>query len=234
LDYNTVPTRAPQGSRMSQPQKNSKSERRDTDKGPQTCFQRSNTPGTTADDETNIDYESGLRMSCQITDLTLSAIPDGSSVVTAILRPHNSNCSLDLVALGHKVLGEQVKVIRMTQLSPDAWMLLGYRCNERAIDLCNHRSLNVECMNSFHADAASHEMDHSDDDDCDEEKEKEEESTKDYSQRTRNLWLESEEVLLLSLKDKQGMEWGEICKRFPSRSPGAVKLRYYTLRKKVL
>ncbi|KAH5707481.1 hypothetical protein HBI81_250790 [Parastagonospora nodorum] len=29
LDYNTVPTRAPQGSRMSQPQNNSKSERRD-------------------------------------------------------------------------------------------------------------------------------------------------------------------------------------------------------------
>jgi hypothetical protein len=233
LDYNTVPTRAPQGSRMSQPQKKFKSERRDTDKGPQTCFQRSNTPGTTADDETNIDYESGLRMSCQITDLTLSAIPDGSSVVTAILRHHDSNCSLDLVALGHKVLGEQGKVIRITQLSPDSWVLLGYRCNKRAIDLCNRGSLNAEWMSSSHNDAASHGTDHSDDN-WDEEDENGEEVTKEYSQRTHKLWLESDEVLLLSLKDKQGMEWEEICKRFPSRSPGAVKLRYYTLRKKGL
>jgi hypothetical protein len=234
LDYNTVPTRAPQRSRMSQPHQNSISGRRDIDKDPQTCFPGSNTPGTTADDGTNIEYECDLSMSCQITDLTLCTIPNGSSVVTAMLRPRNSNCSLDLVSLGHKVLGEQVKVIRMTQLSRDAWMLLGYRCNERAIDLCNHESLNAEWMNSFHADAASHEMDHSDDDDCDEENENEEESIKEYSQRTRKLWLESEEVLLLSLKDKQGMEWEEICKRFPSRSPGAVKLRYYTLRKKGL
>jgi hypothetical protein len=94
--------------------------------------------------------------------------------------------------------------------------------------------LNAEWINSFHDDVTSHEMGHldDDDDDWDEENENEEETTKEYSQRTHKLWLESEELLLLSLKDKQGMEWDEICKRFPSRSPGAVKLRYYTLRKK--
>ena len=172
-------------------------------------------------------------MSCQITDLTLCTIPNCSSVVTAMLRPRNSNCSIDLVSLGHKVLGEQVKVIRMTQVSPDAWMLLGYRCNERAMDPCNRRSLNAEWMSSSHNDAASHGTDHPDDN-WDEEDENGEEVTKEYSQRTHKLWLESDEVLLLSLKDKQGMEWEEICKRFPSRSPGAVKLRYYALRKKAL
>ncbi|CAN9218250.1 unnamed protein product [Alternaria alternata] len=61
-------------------------------------------------------------------------------------------------------------------------------------------------------------MDHSDnddnDDDCDDENEQEEEFTERYSQRTRKLWLESEEVLLLSLKDKQGMDWEEPFKPF--------------------
>jgi hypothetical protein len=79
-------------------------------------------------------------------------------------------------------------------------------------------------------------MDHSDNDDndhdCDEENEHEEEFTERYSQQIRKLWLESEEALLLSLKDKQGMNWEEVCERFPGRSLGAIKLRYYTLRKR--
>ena len=76
--------------------------------------------------------------------------------------------------------------------------------------------MNAEWINSFHADAASYEMDHSDNDDCNKENENEEESIKEYSQQTRKLWLELEEVLLLLLKDKQGIEWEEIYKRFPS------------------
>ncbi|KAF1964538.1 hypothetical protein BU23DRAFT_561849 [Bimuria novae-zelandiae CBS 107.79] len=32
--------------------------------------------------------------------------------------------------------------------------------------------------------------------------------------------------------DKQGMEWKEICERFPNRTEGAVKVRYYGLQKK--
>jgi hypothetical protein len=52
------------------------------------------------------------------------------------------------------------------------------------------------------------------------------------SQRTREPWLESDEERLVSYKDKMGMEWKEICERFPARSPGAVKLRYYMLRKR--
>ncbi|CAN9300973.1 unnamed protein product [Alternaria alternata] len=148
----------------------------------------------------------------------------------SIIRPPRSQRPLS-----RKVLGEQGKVIRMTQMSPDSWVLLGYRCNSSALDLCNRRSPNAEWINGFHNDAATYEMDHSDnednDHDCDEENEHEE-FTERYSQRIRKLWLESEEALLLSLKDKQGMNWEEVCERFPGRSLGAIKLRYYTLRKR--
>jgi hypothetical protein len=64
-----------------------------------------------------------------------------------------------------------------------------------------------------HNDPASHGTNHSDDD-WDEEDGNGEEVTKEYSQRTRKLWLESEEVLLLSLRDRQSMGWEELCKRF--------------------
>ncbi|KAF1979390.1 hypothetical protein BU23DRAFT_549391, partial [Bimuria novae-zelandiae CBS 107.79] len=75
--------------------------------------------------------------------------------------------------------------------------------------------------------------DYSDDseDDWDENSEKEE-GTEAYGKRKRRPWLESDEVRLLSLKDKQGMEWKEICERFPNRTEGAVKVRYYGLQKK--
>jgi len=66
-------------------------------------------------------------MSCQIADLTLYPVPRGLAIMTAIVRYLDSNLSLDPVALSHKLLGEKGKIIRMTQLSPDSWMLLGYR-----------------------------------------------------------------------------------------------------------
>lgn len=230
LDYNAVPTRPPQQVELSQPRQDSTSERLDINTGSQSFFPGSNSLGTTAKDGANIYFESRSGMSCQITDLTLCNIPNDSSVVFATL--HNCNLShfLDLVALGHKVLGEQGKVIRMTQLSPDSWVLLGYQCNGSAADLCNRGGLKANWMSSPHDDVASHVTDRSNDG-YEEEGENEEGDAKGHSQRMHKRWLKSEEVLLLSLKDKQGMEWEEICKRFPSRSAGAVKLRYYTLKK---
>jgi hypothetical protein len=153
--------------------------------------------------------------------------------MAATVRYRDSNRSLDPVTLGHKFFGEQGKVIRITQLSPGSWMLLGYRCDDGALGLRNRGGLNAEWMSSPHSDAASHETDHSDHD-WDKEGDYEEQGIDNYNQGTRKPWLESDEVLLLSLRDKQGMEWKEICKRFPGRSPGAVQVRYYTLRKKDL
>lgn len=235
LDYDTVPARLSQRVKLSQLQRKPVPGRRNTDERPRNCSLGSDTPGTTADHGTDIHYGCDLGMSGQITDLTLCTIPNGSSVVTAMLRPHKSDSYLDVVALGRKVLGEQGNVIRMTQMSSDSWVLLGYRCNDSSLDPCNRRSPNAEWINGFHNDAATYEMDHSDNDDdhdCDEENEHEEDFTERYSQRIRKLWLESEELLLLSLKDKQGMDWEEVCERFPGRSLGAIKLRYYTLRKR--
>ncbi|CAN9282042.1 unnamed protein product [Alternaria alternata] len=236
LDYDTVPARLSQRVKLSQPQRKPVPGRRNTDERPRTCFLESDTPGTTADHGTDIHYGCDLGMSGQITDLTLCTIPNGSSVVTAMLRPHKSDSYLDVVALGRKVLGEQGNVIRMTQMSSDSWVLLGYRCNDSSLNPCNRRSPNAEWINGLHNDAATYKMDHSDNDDndhdCDEENEHEEQFTDRYSQRIRKLWLESEELLLLSLKDEQGMDWEEVCERFPGRSLGAIKLRYYTLRKR--
>ncbi|KAF1935357.1 hypothetical protein EJ02DRAFT_460450, partial [Clathrospora elynae] len=56
-------------------------------------------------------------------------------------------------------------------------------------------------MISSHNDAASHGTDHSDDDDWDKEDKNGEEVIKEYSQQTHKLWLKSDKVLLLSLKD---------------------------------
>ena len=235
LNHNTIPAGTSQRVNLSQPQRKPVPGGRNTDQRPRNCSLGSDTPGTTADHGTDTDYGCDLSISCQITDLTFCTIPNDSSVVTAMLRPHKSDSYLDVVALSRKVLGEQGKVIRMTQMSPDSWVLLGYRCNSSALDFCNRRSHNAEWINGFHNDAATYETDHPDNDDndhdCDEENEHEEEFTERYSQQIRKLWLESEEALLLSLKDKQGMNWEEVCERFPGRSLGAIKLRYYTLRK---
>jgi hypothetical protein len=114
----------------------------------------------------------------------------------------------------------------MTQLSPDSWMLLGYRYDDGASGLCIDGSLKTDWTSESHSDAANHETS-SLDDDWDEKSEKGEEGMKTCGKRTRILWLESDEVLLLSFKDKQGMEWKEIYKHFPDRTPGAVQVRHF-------
>jgi hypothetical protein len=169
-------------------------------------------------------------LSYHITDFTLSAVPNGSSIVTAVVRYRNPKWPLDPAALGPKFLGGDGKVIRMTQLSPDSWMLLGYRYDGDASGPCTGRSLNADWTSDSHSDAANHET-NSLDDDWDEKSEKGEEGIETYEKRTRVPWLESDEVLLLSLKDKQGMKWKELCKRFPNRTPGAVQARYSMLHK---
>jgi len=229
----TVPTMTQQQLRPSQPSQNSMPGRPRIGKALESCSPQSSSPGITASDGTDIDYKSGFDRSCQITDLTLCTIPHGSSIVTAIVRHHDSDWSLDPVALGHKCLGEQGKIIRMIQLSSGSWMLLGYRHNDGAVDICNRGGLNAELMSSPHSDTASHRSDHSEDN-WNEVGEDKEEATKGHSHRERKLWLESDEMLLLSLRDKQGMKWEEVSKRFPRRTLGALKLRYWTLRKKGL
>jgi hypothetical protein len=198
LDCNMVPTRTLRQTRSGQPKQKSMPGRPDIDEGPQSCSPRSYSPGTTAGEGININYEPGLRMSCQITDLTLCAILNGSSIMTAILHRGDSNWSPDLVALDHKFLGAKGKVIRITQLSPGSWMPLGYRYDDGVLDLYGRRSLNAEWILSPHSDTSGHGTDHSDDD-SDEEGENGEEVIKECSRRKHKPWLESDEVCCIEL-----------------------------------
>ena len=144
LNCNTVPTRTQQQVRPSQTRQTSMPGRPRITKRPQPCSPQSSSPGRTAGDRTSINYGPSLDKSYQITNLTLCAIPNDSSIVTAIISYRDSNWSLDPIAMGSRFLGEQGKVIHMTQLSPSSWMLLDYRCDDSALDLCDRRGLNAE------------------------------------------------------------------------------------------
>ncbi|KAF2690377.1 hypothetical protein K458DRAFT_383484 [Lentithecium fluviatile CBS 122367] len=223
----TTRTRASRQVASSQPQQLYRSP---INNRPRSCSPPRSFLGTKAGGGSDIKYRSGADMSIQITDLTLCDVPNGSSIVTGIIRCHDSKQSPDLAALGHRLFGGEGKVIRVTQLLRDSWMLVGYRYKGSASNPCSRKDLNSDWMSSSRSNAASHKTDDSDDD-WDEKSEKGEESREIHSQRTRKPWLESEDVRLRSLKDRQGMGWEEICQRFPNRTLGALRLRYYTLRK---
>ncbi|KAF2679228.1 hypothetical protein K458DRAFT_314892, partial [Lentithecium fluviatile CBS 122367] len=225
----TMPTRASRQGTSSQPQL---LYRPPMDNRPRSCSPQAPSPGTKAGDETSINHKPNVDMPYQITDLTLCAVPNGLSIVTAVVRYPDLKWPLDpAAALSPKFLGENGKVIRTTQLSPDSWMLLGYRYDDSASVPCTGRSLNANWMSNSHSDAANHETT-SLDDDWDEKSRKGEEGIETYSKQTRIPWLKSDEMRLLSFRDTQGMEWKEIYKRFSGRTPGAVKLRCYMVHKK--
>jgi len=181
----------------------------------------------------------------QVTNFTLCPVPKGSSIVTAIVRCRDLKLSLNPMALDHKLLDGEGKVIRMTQLSLDSWMLLGYRYDDSALGPRTRGSLtllNAGRMSNPHSDAASHDTDHPDDD-GDEEDENGVKDTGEYRphaagsdqgfsrddmrfcQRTHKPWSESDEQRLLAYKDRMDMEWKDIFKRFPGRIPGAIRTR---------
>lgn len=211
------------------------------DSAPRPCSSRTTSPGTELRHRTDINYGPSASISYQVTDLTLYHVTKGSSIVAATVRCNDPKLPLNLIVLDHELLGGKGKVIRMTQLSPDSWMLLGYRHDDSESSTSTRESTtlnNTDWVSSPRSNAASHDTNHSNNGD----KEYEEDlgNSKVYTnksdircrQRTRGPWLESGEERFLSYKDKTSMEWKDICGRFPDRSPGAVKLRYYTLRKK--
>jgi hypothetical protein len=148
-------------------------------------------------------------------------MPEGSSIVTATVRCSESNSSLNPIVLDHKLLGGEGKVIRMTQLSPDSWILLGYRYDDGVSGACSREGrtlLNTDWTSSPLSDAASDDTNHPDDG-GDEEDQNGEEGPGEYRphaagsdprfskddmhfrQRTRIPWKESDDVRLLLLRD---------------------------------
>lgn len=170
----------------------------------------------------------------QITDLTLSHILKSLSIVTAIIHFNESGLSLNALTLDQNILGDGVKVIRMIQLSPDAWMLLGYRCNDSALFADSREGsslLDTEWTTKPYNNASSHGNEQLDDADGDEEFDTNERSTDEY--RTRRVpWLQSEDERLLAYRDRMNMEWKEIFKRFLRRTPAAIRTRYNVLHRR--
>ncbi|KAH8708423.1 hypothetical protein GQ44DRAFT_731613 [Phaeosphaeriaceae sp. PMI808] len=227
-DCGTMPTRASR--QVTSPQSRLLSTPR-MDIATRSCSPQTFSPGTKAGDGSNINYGPSANMAYQITDLTLCPVPKGSSIVTAIVHCNELISSPNPTALDHKLFGEDGKVIRMTQLSPDSWMLLGYRYDYGASGACNREGptlRNADWTSSPLSDA-SDDTNHLDDD-GDEEYENGEEGDMRSRQRTRVPWLKSDDLRLLAYRDNMDMEWKDIFKRFPDRTPGAVRTRWHMLR----
>lgn len=173
--WSMVPTRtsrnviSPQPCQLSKPR---------TDSSTWSCSPRTSSPGKKAEGGPNKNYGPIANIAYQITDLTHCHVPEGSSIVTVTVRCSESIC-LNQMALYQKLLGSEGKVIRMTQLSPGSWMLLGYRYNDGASGPCTRGSSHATRMSIHHSHAASHETDYLDDD-WDEEDENGEEGVVEY------------------------------------------------------
>ncbi|KAF1965723.1 hypothetical protein BU23DRAFT_18950 [Bimuria novae-zelandiae CBS 107.79] len=110
-------------------------------------------------DGTN-DDGSGTNKAYQMTDLVHCHVhchvPEGSSI--AIIRCRESNLFLNMTALGYKLYGDEGKVIRMTQLSPDSWMLLRYQYDDSISKTSTRESAtqhNTNWVGSIRSDTAS-------------------------------------------------------------------------------
>ncbi|KAF2177361.1 hypothetical protein K469DRAFT_375375 [Zopfia rhizophila CBS 207.26] len=204
-------------------------------------------PGTRAVYDSSI-YEPSDNMAYQLTDITLFQAPKGSLIVTAIVRCDEmmSKSSLNLSALERNFLGDKGQVIRITQVSPDSWLLLGYRYDDGGVpNPRTSRSLmqrNVDQKISPHRRAANHDAVHPDNEDDEEDENGDEDTCDDKphatgsntrsNKRTRVPWLESDERRLLAYKNKMGMKWDDIFPCFPDRTPGAVQARWHILQGK--
>ncbi|KAF2241475.1 hypothetical protein BU26DRAFT_571941 [Trematosphaeria pertusa] len=65
------------------------------------------------------------------------------------------------MALDHKLLGGESKVIRITQLSPDSWMILGYQYDDGTSGPCTC----ADRMSTSHGGATHHGTIHPEDED---------------------------------------------------------------------
>jgi hypothetical protein len=106
-----MPTRASRHETSSQPQL---LYRPLIDNRLRSCSPRAPSVGTEAGDETNINYRPSVDLSYYITNLTLCAVLNGLSIVTAVVRNRDSKWPLNPAALGRKFLGRDGKIIRIT------------------------------------------------------------------------------------------------------------------------
>lgn len=120
-------------------------------------------------------------------------------------------------------------------------MLLGYRYNDGVLGTCNREGLTLRKTDRT-STPLSDNSNHPDDGD-----EEDEEGSGEYKphgagsvqrlgrdmrshKRTHVPWLKSDELRLLAYKKHMDMEWEDIFKHLPDRTPGAVRTRWHMLR----
>jgi hypothetical protein len=172
--------------------------------------------------EANINDGPSDNMAYEIADISLYPVPQGSSVVTAIIRDSESKLPPNSMSLYPSILGERGQVIRMTQVSLDSWLLLGYRYGDVEYTRGSSTLRNADRMSSFAVMLPVTNSGYPEDD-GEEEDENGEEGTGEYRphatardsgfrrndkrfrQRTHKPWKESDEQRLLSYKDKMAI-----------------------------
>ncbi|KAF2752677.1 hypothetical protein EJ05DRAFT_269252 [Pseudovirgaria hyperparasitica] len=169
-------------------------------------------------------------------------VPNDSPIITATVYCADVMSALyaKSSALRWNLLGNKGEVIRTIKLSSDSWLVIGYRHDDcGAPKLCSGRGSmqrSTDRETGRHSNAINYDAVHPETY-GNEKYEDEDEDVSDNGymlsgKRTHVPWKESDGQRLLSYKDKMGLDWDDIVFRFPGRSVGAVKLRYYTLHKK--
>ena len=196
----------------------------------------------------SINFDLGPRHNTpdQLPDITHCRVPRGSLIVTAIFRCiRMSKPSPNLLALQREFLGNKGQVIRRAQVSPDSWLLVGYRHDDSSLTNQHTRQSLMHQKagrkSSIHNTAANY--DATDLDNRGDEEDKNETRSKDTrndksctasgeTRRTRVPWLESDEQRLLAYRNDMEMEWTDIFELFPNRTEGAVRTRWHMLQGK--
>ena len=197
--------------------------------------------GAKAAYNSSINYKPSDYVTYDLINTAYCQVPKDSPIVTATIYYDDIMSALHAKssALRWNLLGNKGEVIQTIKLSPDSWLVIGYQHNDRcgpksyssrgsiqrSTDKETNRRSNAANHDAFHPETCGNEKDEDGD-------EYASDGHMHSGKRTHLPWKESDGQRLLSYKDKMGMDWDDIVSRFPGRSVGAVKLRYYTLRKK--
>jgi hypothetical protein len=178
--------------------------------------------------------------SCHVTDFSQCDLLLGALLVMVVVRgicsaiPTSPDLYLSL-------FGEHGRLVRMTQLPSDEWLLVGYRGNNSmlAAHPAEDASQSVTGRLRTSRQRSPSTSNASESSDYDEGGSNDITtnngvymSDRSCRKRRRIPWLASDDKVLLLLKDVKGMTWKQIGSKFPTRSDGALKIRYYLLGKK--
>ncbi|KAH7111254.1 hypothetical protein B0J11DRAFT_512128 [Dendryphion nanum] len=189
---------------------------------------------TSAGNESNSNHRPNVSASHRVSDVSIHPIPKSSSIVTAIIHCNEPKPMPHLAVCSPGILGEKEQVIRTVQVSPDSWLLIGYRNNDDKPCLATRESFrkHKDDQKSYtRMDSANNDSDHVDDSETESGEDEDEEGSIRCRRRTNMPWSELENHQLRAYVG-MAMKWKEIARRFPERTPSAVQQRLYALRRR--